>query len=449
VNVRPDLYDELRAPLDERESVIEASRCLECGGPTAPAPCTVQCPADVDIAQFIGMISRGDIEGAAATVFTNNFLSGTCSRVCPVEVLCESECVLLSEGRRPIQIGQLHRHAADWALSRGISFREPGVATGKRVAVIGAGPAGLAAAAEIAVLGHKVTVYDLRTDGGGLARTAIAPYRIWSDPLTTETALVEALGVDFEFGFDIADPDRLREIEQHSDAIFLGVGMGKDTKVDYPGSDLVGVWDSLPFIEQIKQSLDDGEVTASPRIGNNVAVIGGGNTAIDAARLAIRLGAETVTLVYRRTEAEMPAFAHEVEEAREEGVQFAWLTNPVGFVGGDHLTGLECVTMQLVDSANGDRPRPEPIPGSEFVLPVDTVVKAIGQAARIELYEHIADLALDKGLVRINPETGQTTNDKYFAGGDAVNGGNSVVEAVRMAKVAALGIDAYLEGARS
>lgn len=446
---RPDLHDELRPPLDDAAAAIEAARCLECGGPSAPAPCTVACPADVDIASFMGSIMHGSMEAAAATVFETNVLSGTCSRVCPVEVLCESQCVLLKEGRRPVQIGQLHRHAADWALTRKRSFRERGPSTGKSVAVLGAGPAGLAAAAELATLGHAVTVYDYRPTSGGLARTAIAPYRIWSDPLPAETALIENLGVSFEYGVDASNADTLADIEEKFDAIFLGIGMGKDTVVDYAGDDLDGVWESLPFIELIKVSLDDGEASLAPSIGTNVAVIGGGNTAIDAARLAVRLGADTVTLVYRRAEEQMPAFAHEVEEAREEGVQFAFLTNPVGFVGDGHVTGIECVKMELVPAEDGGRPRPVAIDGSEFVMPVDTVVKAIGQAPRLDLLELIENLTLDRGLIKIDPATGQTTNDRYFAGGDAVNGGNSVVEAVRMAKVAAQGIHSYLGGTSS
>jgi glutamate synthase (NADPH/NADH) small chain len=306
-----------------------------------------------------------------------------------------------------------------------------------RVAVIGAGPAGLVCAGELATLGYKVTVYDAREDFGGLVRYAIAPYRIQRDPLPQEARLIADLGVDFHLGFAVDRIERFRAIEAEADAVFLGVGLGDDVDVRYRGKELPGVLKSLSFIEGIKLGRVD-------HVGHRVAVIGGGNTAIDVAREALRLGAEEVTMIYRRTEAEMPAYQHEVVEARDEGVQFEWLANPVQFLGTDHVQAIECQHMRLGDPDASGRRRPEPVPGSEFVLPVDMVILAIGQKPRVEFFAWIDGLTLDDGLLKIDAATGQTSNPKYFSGGDAVNGGATVVEAVRAAKIAARGIDGFL-----
>lgn len=436
---RPGLYDELRPPLTAAEAVVEADRCLECVGPYAEAPCTVACPASIDVPSFVGAIARGDPEDAARTIFAENLLGGSCARVCPVEILCEGACVLHHERRPPVAIAALQRFATDLALERGLPLRERLSPTGYRVAVIGAGPAGLACAGELAALGHEVTVYEARDEPGGLVRFAIAPYRQLREPLPQEAAAIARLGVELRLGEPVDGPEKLRALESAYDAIVLAVGLGKDVETDFSGEELSGVWDSLPFIEAIKTG-------RPPEVGWRVVVIGGGNTAIDVAREALRLGAETVTLVYRRTEAEMPAFRHEVEEAREEGVRFEWLTQPLRFMGEGRLQEIECRRMRLGAPDASGRPRPEPIPGSEFVLPADTVVKAIGQAPRRELLEWVEGLVLDGGRLVVDPETGRTGNPRYFAAGDAVNGGATVVQAVREAKIAARGVDAALKG---
>jgi dihydropyrimidine dehydrogenase (NAD+) subunit PreT len=437
----PSLADELRGPLSPEQALSEADRCLECGGPEAEAPCVTACPADVDIPSFIGAIARGDVQSAAATVFAANLLSGTCSRVCPVEVLCEHGCVLEHEGRRPVEIGRLHRHAADWGLERGGSWRPKAKpARNRRIAVIGAGPAGLVSAGELAALGYAVTVYDSHDEPGGLVRYAIAPYRLLSEPLPSEARMLRGLGVKLKFGVTIGTHRALRRIESQADAIVLAVGMGPDTDVAYPGDQLPGVWSSLRFIEEVKGGrLEDA--------GRHVVVIGGGNTAVDVARIAVRMGATEVSQVYRRGEAEMPAYAHEVAEAREEGVRFEWLTEPVRFLGNGRLTGVECRRNRLLRAAvPGERPRPEPVEGTEFVIPCDTAVKAIGQEPRRQLLGWVDGLVLRGGHVEVDPDTGQTGNPKYFAGGDVVNGGATVVEAVRWGKLIARGIDRMLEG---
>jgi glutamate synthase (NADPH/NADH) small chain len=430
------LFEELRPPLAPEQALLEADRCLECGGPHAEAPCTLACPAGVDVPAFIAALAEGDSDRAAEIIFRENLLGGTCARVCPVEVLCEAACVLEHDGQEPIAVGALQRYATDLALGRGAALRTAKPSTGRRVAVVGAGPAGLTCAGELAALGHEVTVYDEREEVGGLARYAIAPYRQLRDPLPQEARALAALGVRFRLGGRI-DRARMEEIAGRADAVFLAVGMGADADVSYEGDDLPGVWESLPFIEALKTG-------APPRVGDDVIVIGGGNTAIDVACEARRLGAERVTLVYRRTEAEMPAYAHEVAEARREGVAFQFLTNPVSFVGDRRLDAVECRLMRLGEPDESGRRRPEPVPGSEFLLPADTVVKAIGQRPRLELEEWIPGLGFERGAVAIDPDTGRTGNPKFFAGGDVINGGASVVEAVRDAKRAAKAIDEWL-----
>ncbi len=430
-------FEELRPPLSQEDALVEADRCLECGGPYAPAPCTVACPADIDVPGFIARIAAGRTGAAAQTILAENLLGGTCARVCPVEVLCVGACVLPHDGRPPIAIAQLQRFAMDEALGPDLLARPRSAPTGRRVAVIGAGPAGLVCAGELAALGHRVTVYDEREEVGGLVRYAIAPYRIDASPLPAERHMLEAIGVELRLGTRIDSREALDAITRDADAVFLGVGMGADADVHYPGEELPGVWDSLPFIEALKTG-------HPPAVGRRVAVIGGGNTAIDIAREAVRLGAEQVTMIYRRTRPDMPAYAFEVDEAEAEGVAFQWLAAPVRFVGERRLEGVECRLQSLGQPDESGRRRPQPLEGSEFVLPADTAVRAIGQRPRSELADWIDGLELADGTVPVDPGPGQTANPRFFAGGDVINGGASVVEAVRDAKQAARGIDEWL-----
>jgi dihydropyrimidine dehydrogenase (NAD+) subunit PreT len=420
------LSRELRPPLSPDAAVLEADRCLECGGVYAEAPCTSACPAGIDVPSFVAAIADGDPGAAATTIFAENILGGTCARVCPVEVLCQRDCVLVHEGRRPIEIGALQRYATDWAYANGMALRAPPRPNDKRVAVIGAGPAGLAAAGELASRGYAVTVYDERAEVGGLVRYAIAPYRQTNEPLPEEARLLAGLGVEFRLSSRV-DASRLHELESEVDAIVLAVGMGPDADVSYDGDDLDGVWESLRFIEQLKT----GE---PPALGTRVAVVGGGNTAVDVAVEAKRLGADVSLLLYRRTEEEMPAYEHEVELARREGVEIRFLTSPLAFVGDGRVEGVRCAEMRLGSPDESGRRRPEPVPGSEFVVPVDTVVKAIGQRPRDEF----------RNLFETVDEDGRTSNEKIFAAGDAVNGGASVVQAVAEAKRAVRALDEWL-----
>jgi glutamate synthase (NADPH/NADH) small chain len=432
-------FSDLKPLLPEEEALVEAERCLQCGIVYATAPCTVACPADVDVSTFIAQVAAGDTGAAALTIFEQNILGASCARVCQVEELCESECVMNSQDEAPIAIARLQRFATDWAYANGIAPREKAAANGHKVAVIGAGPAGLAAAGELAARGYSVTVYDERAEVGGLIRYAIAPFRQQSEPLPDEKAAIEKLGAEIRLGTKIDAKEALAEIEKKAEAVFLGIGLGDDVDVKTPGDELEGVWESLPFIEALKGG-------NPPKIGQSAAVIGGGNTAMDVAREAVRLGAE-VTVLYRRTQAEMPAFPHEYEEALADGVSFKWLTLPVAFKGENgQLKSVECQPMKLGEPDDSGRRRPEPIEGADFDLPVDTIIKAIGQRPREEFLGLIDGLELEWGQIKINPETGQTTNPKYFAAGDAINGGATVVQAVGGAKIAVAGIEAFLQG---
>jgi glutamate synthase (NADPH/NADH) small chain len=281
-----------------------------------------------------------------------------------------------------------------------------------------------------------VTVFDERGEVGGLVRYAIAPYRQVRDPLPAEARGLAELGVEFRLGRRIASREELEAATKDADAVFLGVGLGPDTEVSYRGDRLAGVWESLPFIEALKTG-------RPPEVGRHVVVIGGGNTAIDVAREALRLGAKDVTILYRRTEAEMPAYDHEIEEAREEGVHFRFLAAPTAFLGGWCLQGVKCQEMALAEPDESGRRRPVPVEASDFVLPADTAVKAIGQQSRDELGEWVDGLELERGQVEVDEE-GRTGNRKFFCGGDAINGGASVVEAVRDGKRAAQAIDREL-----
>lgn len=418
------LTRELHPPLAAAEALLEADRCLGCGGAHAEAPCSAACPADVDVPGFIGALAVGDDLGAARTIFTENLLGGTCARVCPVEVLCEGACVLHSEGRKPIRIGALQRYATDAAFADGSALlRHTAPRQEGHVVVVGAGPAGLACAGELAAFGYRVTVYEWHEEIGGLVRYAIAPYRELREPLPAEQRLLERLGVEFRLG-TAAPPEALAD----ADAVFLGVGLGPDVPVHYPGDELSGVWDSLPFIESLKTG-------APPHVGRDVVVVGGGNTAIDVAREVVRLGARRVTVVYRRTRDLMPAYAHEVDEAEAEGVRFAWLTEPVRFLGTLHVGAVECRLMRLGEPDATGRRRPEPVPGTEFLLDADTVVKALGQRPRPEYATLLDD---------VDAATGRTRDPRIFAGGDMLNGGQSAVEAVREGKLAATAIHEFL-----
>jgi dihydropyrimidine dehydrogenase (NAD+) subunit PreT len=451
----PVFRDE-HAPLRDAQAVLEAQACLQCGGPCAAAPCAIACPAGINIPSFIHDIAHDRPLKAAATIFADNVLGGTCARVCPVEVLCEGSCVLLKEGRRAIHIGRLQRYATDQAFESGQTFLKTSNAALKQqsIGVIGAGPAGLACAAELATLGYPVIVYERREFPGGLVTRGIAPYKQQYKPLPEEVEQIANLGVAFRFGVCIGKDLTVEQLRARHQAIFLGVGLGDDMPARVPGEDLPGVWESLRFIETLKLSAARGLT-----LGRRVAVIGGGNTAIDVAREAVllraselssntaidvarealMLGATEVMMLYRRSETEMPAFAHEIAAARREGVKIVPLVAPVEFVGSDKVTGVRCVRMKLGAPDSSGRPRPEPILGSEFVIEADTVIKAIGQKPHADVFK-LFGVEMNGNAARVD-RTMRTTAKGIYAGGDAINGGATVVQAVRDGRDAARTID--------
>jgi glutamate synthase (NADPH/NADH) small chain len=417
-----DTFSELRPPLDDDAALLEADRCLFCSGPYAPPPCATACPAGIDVPRFVREIAHGRPIAAATTIFEENLLGSTCARVCPVEVLCQQACVLVHEGREPIAIARLQRYAADAALAAKTPLRTRAPRNGRRVAVVGAGPAGLSCAGELAARGFDVVVHDEHPEVGGTVRTAIAPYRQNVDPLPQERAALARLGVEFALGHAIRTAGDLCEIADSADAVFLGVGLGADRPLTCPGRDLAGVWPSLTFIEALKQG-------HAPDVGARVVVLGGGNTAIDVAREAVRLGAQHVTLAYRRTRELMPAYAFEVDEAEQEGVFFEWLASPVEITGDRCVEHVVLERQRLAAPGADGRPVVEPT-GERIALAADTVVAALGQLPRGELADWL-ELLRSRGVV-------------VDAGGDAVNGGASVVQAVADGKRAARAIEEAL-----
>ena len=429
-------FSELKPSLTPQAAVIESNRCLNC----FDAPCTAACPTHIDVPGFIKRIASGNLRGSATRILDANILGGSCSRACPVEVLCEGACVMVEKGEEAIEIGRLQRHAVDYVLDRNIQLSQPGAPNGKRVACIGAGPASLASASELAKWGYDVTIFDRRENPGGLNTYGIAAYKTRASEAIREVDLVKQLGVKFRQNAEVERDVPFTELESQFDAIFIGVGLGETWDLTLPGENLQGVLGAIEFIEKTKV-----KPFSEVEIGRRIACIGAGNTAIDVVTAARRLGAEAVYLIYRRGEPEMPAFAYEYQLAKQDAVSFLWQTQPVRVIGANGVvTGLECVRTELgVPDAKGRR-TPTPIPGSEFTLPVDMVVRAVGQQPITDSLRAIKGLELNKnGTVKIN-ERHQTGNPKYFAGGDCTNGGREVVDAVAEGMAAARGLDAWL-----
>lgn len=424
---------DIKPPLRPQEAFVEASRCLYC----FDAPCIMACPTGIDVPAFIKKIASGNPVGAARTILTANILGASCARVCPTQVLCEGACVLDDRDQQPIQIGRLQRYATDYVTDRGISVvSAPAVRSGRKVAVIGAGPAGLGCAAELARLGHAVTVFERQPQPGGLNTYGIAYYKMKPEVSLAEVDLVRSLGVDLRCGVTVGRDVTIEQLERDFAAIFLGIGLGAAARLGLPGEDLPEVVDALDFIAQIHtQPLD------RVPVGRNVAVIGAGNTAIDAATQARRLGAGRVTLYYRRGEEDMSAYDFEYDLAKADGAHFCFHALPVEITAtAGHVSGLKLVRARTVDG------RAVPVPGSEFLEPCDLVLKAVGQEKQVGLLRQLfPDLAVDpRGVVPHHPLTGQTALPHVFCGGDCANGGREVVNAVGEGKKAAHGIHAYL-----
>jgi len=431
------LFPEIHPPLDSQAALAEANRCLYC----FDAPCMAACPTHIDVPRFIKKIAQGNLRGSALTILDANILGASCSRVCPVEVLCEGACVYHRYNKQPIQIGRLQRHAMEHFLENGAAIPHASVTPrSEKIACIGAGPASLACAAELRLRGFPVTIFEGRALPGGLNTHGVAEYKLRPADSLREIEMIRDLGVEFRFGSPIDSEAALAGLENEFDIIFLGIGLGAMHKLNIPGEDHPSIINALDFIERYKTK-------ANLEVGRNVVVVGAGNTAIDAARAAIRLGAETVHLIYRRGNRQMSAFSFEYEQARQEGVVFQWWTQPVAIRHSATSGAIEAIEFVRVHSV--PRGSLESVPGSEFSLYCDMVIPAIGQSALSDFLQTCRGVNFDGGHVQIHRETGQTSNPRYFAGGDCVNGGREVVDAVADGKRAAIGIARALEAARA
>jgi dihydropyrimidine dehydrogenase (NAD+) subunit PreT len=414
-------FSEINPAMSAAEAMQEASRCLYC----YDAPCIKACPTGIDVPSFIKKIASGNVTGSARTIFDANPIGASCARVCPVEVLCEGACVEKTLINKPIEIGRLQRFATDFAIAAGKQLFEKGEPNGKSVGIVGSGPSGLSCATYLARLGYAVTVYERRAEAGGLDTYGMAEYKMPKSVSQAEVEQVRRLGVEFRLNTAVGTDVSFDDLRSSHDAIFLAVGLGDTNKLNIPGEDLDGVIDALHFIERIKT-----RDWKSVPLGRNVVVLGAGNTAIDAVTQAKRLGAAKVTLVYRRTEKDAPAYDYEMELARKDGIEFMWQTSPVEILGDGRVSG-----MRVTDAA-----------GLVSEIECDQVIKAIGQQKMVSFFADIAGIAVDdKGRVIVN-EKMQTSDPKVFAGGDCANGGAEAVDASQMGKMAAIGIHASLTG---
>jgi glutamate synthase (NADPH/NADH) small chain len=433
-------FPELHPPLDGPSALAEANRCLFC----FDAPCTAACPTHIDVPRFIKKISTGNLRGAAVTILDANILGLSCSRVCPVDVLCEGACVMHGYNKKPIEIGRLQRHAMErfyenvsWGGSGGpVALQRP-----EKIACIGGGPASLACAAELRARGYAVTVFDNRALPGGLNTYGVAEYKLRPSDSLREVELVRSLGVEFRQAE--VDGKALEDIEAQYALVFLGLGLGSMERLGIPGEDAPGVLDALRFIARYKTLPDF-------HVGRRVAVIGGGNTAIDAANAARRLGAEEVHLFYRRTEKEMPAFSFEYDHSKIEGVQFHWLAQPVEILLEDgSAVGVKFARMRLGEPGASGRRGVEPVEDSYFEFPCDMVIPALGQSRLTGLLRSSRHIEMKGGSLVVDRATGKTGNPRYYAGGDCVNGGREVVDAVADGKRAAVAMARRLEEAHA
>lgn len=425
-------FVELKGKMTKNEAIEEANRCLYC----YDAPCIKACPTSIQIPNFIKKIASGNMKGSATTILEANPIGASCARVCPTEELCEGACVLNSS-TKPIKIGELQRYATDWAMETNAQLFKAGPHNGQKIAIVGAGPAGLSAARELSRLGYQVTIYEAEAKAGGLGSYGIVAFRLPNDVVDWEVEQIEQLGVDIQTNTAVGEDISADEILAQYDSVILAVGMGAVPNLGIDGEDLEGVHDAIEFIRKTKMGPLTNDI-----VGKRVAVIGAGNTAIDGATSAVRLGADNVQILYRRTEKEMTAYKFEYEFAKQDGVEFKWLTAPKKIIGNEagKVTGIECVKMKLGEAGPDGRQRPEEVKGSNFIIEVDAVIKAIGQTRFVSLIEAFG-LAHTNGVVDIDEITMQTSNDKVFACGDVVFGNGQgeamVVTAVQQGKDAA------------
>lgn len=418
--------------MNDTESFLESSRCLFC----YDAPCITACPTGIDIPLFIKQIQTGNTTGAAKTIFDQNWFGNACGKICPTGVLCEGACVYNHQDVKPIDIGRLQNYATDKVIKSGKQLYSPGEDNGRKVAVIGAGPAGISCACELRTMGYTVDIFEAKDQPSGLTVHGTAPYKITNEEVLDEIEYLQnQLKFTIKYNSPITSKDQLNDLEEKYDAIFLGVGLGPTAALDMPGVDLENVVGAVEFIEELRMEQHNVHVP------DKVVVIGGGNTAMDAASESARMGAEEVTLAYRRSKEEMGGYDFEYDLARNAGARGMFNVQPVEIVGDDKARGVKFIRTEV---KNG---KLEYIDGSEFVMECDLVIKATGQAKLGGFYKLIDGLKVDRSTrIVADEETFQTTNPKYFAGGDAVNGGAEVVNGAHDGKAAAQGIEKWLNG---
>ncbi len=443
--VRIKNFDEVCYGYNEEEARLEASRCLGCKKPS----CIGQCPVSIQIPQFILEVENGNFEKAAAIIAKDSSLPAVCGRVCPQETQCEGACILGVKGE-PVAIGKLERFVADWAREKGICFSSSANLNGKKVAVIGSGPAGLACSADLAKLGYQVTIFEALHEPGGVLQYGIPEFRLPKEKVVkAEVDNVRALGVNIETNVIVGRTVTIDSLmkEEGFDAVFIGSGAGLPKFMGIPGENLNGVVSSNEFLTRnnLMRAYDPSYDTPI-YVGKKVAVVGGGNVAMDAARTALRLGAD-VTIVYRRTEKELPARVEEVHHAKEEGIVFKMLTNPVAVLGNDKgwVTGIRCIRMELGEPDESGRRSPIPIPDSEFEMDVDVVIMALGTSPNPLIANTTPGLETNKWKCIVADENGITTKPGVFAGGDIVTGAATVILAMGAGRKAAAAIDRYLQ----
>jgi glutamate synthase (NADPH/NADH) small chain len=446
--VRGKNFNEVALGYTPEMAAEEASRCIQC----PKRPCVAGCPVNVDIPEFIKAVRDGKMTDAVIALKNKNALPGVCGRVCPQETQCEVKCTLFKQ-KAPVAIGRLERYVADWERANKTAM--PPVAplpppTGKKVAVIGSGPAGLTAAADLARKGHSVTIFEALHVGGGVLMYGIPEFRLPKEIVQNEVNFVKSLGVELVLDAVIGKTDTIDELLNNGyDAVFLGTGAGLPMFLNIPGENANGIYSANEWLTRtnLMKSYLFPNYDTPLRVGKKVAVIGGGNVAMDGARCALRLGAEEVYIVYRRSEKELPARREEVENAMEEGIIFKFLTNPTRFLddGKGWVKGMECIQMELGEPDASGRRRPVPKKGSEFVMNVDTVVVALGTTPNPLIASTTEGLkTTSHGTVVADETNGKTVKDKVWAGGDIVTGAATVISAMGAGKRAAADIDKFL-----
>ncbi|MDK2947146.1 MAG: glutamate synthase small chain [Methanolobus sp.] len=440
---RAQNFNEVALGYTDEMALAEASRCLECKSPK----CVDGCPVNIDIPGFIARIKAEDFDGAIETIKLTNALPAVCGRVCPQEVQCEELCVLAKKGK-PVAIGRLERFCADYERKKGVTPPVRPESTGKKVAVIGAGPAGLTAAADLAKEGHEVTIFESLHDTGGVLTYGIPEFRLPKAIVKEEVEYIKQLGVDVKVDYVIGKIKTLDELRKEYDAVFLGTGAGLPKFMGIEGENLNGVYSANEFLTRVNlmKAYQFPDYDTPIKRGKNVIVVGGGNVAMDAARSALRLGADEVSIVYRRGEDELPARKEEIENAKEEGIVFRLLTNPTRIIEGENMTvnGVECIKMKLGEPDESGRRSPVAVEGSEHVIPADIVIIAIGTSPNPMIFSGSEGLDTNSRGTIIVDESGKTSLDNVYAGGDAVTGAATVISAMGAGKVAAKAINEYL-----